>query len=309
MGHVSHWDDVEVFGWRDEPLRSQYQDLGTAAGSVEIGVGRWRPEPGNQSTPAHAEGGEEEITFVLSGSGWSWQDGSTYEVGPGDTLVHLREEQAHTLVAGDDGLEVLAFGQRAYAGATHLVRAGIVRIAGTSVAALGPPHPYKREGAQGRVELGPPEQRPSRIVALEDVEPRHRRRGARTEFVGRDLGRAAGSQVTGLNHLVIAPDCEGHPPHCHSAEEELLVVLDGAGVVCLGDEEHPVRRGSVISRPAGTGVAHSFVAGPEGLTLLAYGERDPRDTVWYPRSRKLGIRAFGLRVRIDESLDYWDGEP
>ena len=70
-----------------------------------------------------------------------------------------------------------------------------------------------------------------------------------------------------------------------------------------------MRTGSVIARPAGNGVAHSFVAGPSGLTILAYAQRDPRDTIWYPRSRKLAIRAFGLRVRIDESLDYWDGEP
>src|SRR3712207_1932290 len=135
MGHVAHWDDVRT--WEDfaGPIGSRYQDLGSAAGSVEVGVGRFRPPPGNQTTPAHVEGGEEEIHFVVAGSGWSWQAGETYEVRAGDALVHLREEQSHTLVAGDDGLEVLAFGQRAYPGATHLVRAGIVRIVDTWVEA------------------------------------------------------------------------------------------------------------------------------------------------------------------------------
>ena len=112
-----------------------------------------------------------------------------------------------------------------------------------------------------------------------------------------------------MRHLTIAPGAEGYPPHCHSAEEELLVVLGGEGVVRLGDAEHAVRAGSVIARPAGSGVAHSFAAGDGGLTVLAYGQRDPRDCVWYPRSRKLAIRAFGLRVRIEESLEFWDGEP
>jgi hypothetical protein len=96
--------------------------------------------------------------------------------------------------------------------------------------------------------------------------------------------------------------------------------LDGveARRITHGATDLRVRRlgdaaGSVIARPTPAGgavaLAHSFVAGPCGLAVLAYGQRDSRDTVWYPRSRKLSVRAFGLRVRIDESLDPWDGEP
>src|SRR3712207_6279176 len=103
MGPVN-WDDIEIDGWPEAPLQGRYQDLGEAAGSVEIGVGRFLPAPGNQTTPAHVEGGEEEISFILGGSGWSWQAGETYEVRAGDVLVHRREEESHTLVAGDDGL-------------------------------------------------------------------------------------------------------------------------------------------------------------------------------------------------------------
>lgn len=289
-------------------IAGRYQDLGEACGSVAVGVGRFRVAPGRQSTPAHVEGGEEEISYVVAGSGWSWQDGSTYPVAAGDVLVHRREEESHTLVAGDDGLEVLAFGERAYPGATHLVRAGIVRIVDTWVEALGPPHPYERETAAGRVEIGSPSPRPDRIVAVSDVTPRdglHGRRGT----LRRDLGRAAGSVVTGIQHIEVAPGAESAPPHAHSAEEELFVVLAGSGVAVIGESPEPVRAGSVFAMPAGEGVAHHLVAGDEGLTFLAYGQRDPRDTVWYPRSRKLGIRAFGLRIRIDETLDYWDGEP
>lgn len=308
MGRVQHWDEVEEHRIDGDVIAGRYQDLGDAAGSVEVGVGRFRVEPGRQSTPAHVEGGEEEISFVVSGSGWSWQAGSTYEVRAGDVLVHRREEESHTLVAGDDGLEVLAFGQRAYPGATHLVRAGIVRIVDTWVEALGPPHPYERETAAGRVELGEPSPRPDRIVNVGDVEARDGIHG-RPGTWRRDLGRAAGSAVTGIQHIAVAPGQESAPPHAHSAEEELFVVLEGSGVAAVGDDEEPVRAGSVFAMPAGEGVAHCLRAGADGLTFLAYGQRDPRDTIWYPRSRKLFIRAFGLRVRIEESLDYWDGEP
>jgi hypothetical protein len=41
--------------------------------------------------------------------------------------------------------------------------------------------------------------------------------------------------------------------------------------------------------------------------MLAYGERDPRDVCWYPRSQKLYVRGVRAMFRV-ERLDYWDGE-
>ena len=68
-----------------------------------------------------------------------------------------------------------------------------------------------------------------------------------------------------------------------------------------------MRAGHVLSRPAGTGLAHSFRAGPEGLEYLAYGQRDTNDIVYYPDSRKVSFAGIGVIGRI-EPLDYWDGE-
>lgn len=308
MGPV-HWDDASEKCFALDPMRGRVSHLGELAGSVEIGVGRWRPEPGCQTTPAHVEGGEEEISFIAGGSGWSWIDGSTYEVSAGDCIVHLVDEGPHTLVAGSDGLEVLAFGERASRGAhTWLPRAGVLRVQDTWVQTPGGLHPWEREAAVGGVALGSPDPRPERIVALGDVDALPRRHGA-TDVVLRDLGRAAGSVRTGLNHVTIAPGRESMPPHVHAAEEELFVVLAGDGVCLLGDEPFPVRRGSVVARPAGSGVAHSFVAGDRGLEVLAYGQRVPHDVCWYPRSQKLAFRAFGVRFRVSDAVGYWDGEP
>jgi len=105
----------------------------------------------------------------------------------------------------------------------------------------------------------------------------------------------------------VVPSKESAPAHCHSLEEEIFVILGGDGTVVLGDQETPVRPGHVISRPAGTGVAHSFRAGDAGLTYLAYGMRHPGDVCYYPRSNKIAFRGLGLVGRI-ERLDYWDGE-
>jgi uncharacterized cupin superfamily protein len=51
-----------------------------------------------------------------------------------------------------------------------------------------------------------------------------------------------------------------------------------------------------------------FRAGASGLTLLAFGTRDPSDIVYYPRSGKLALRGLRARFQI-ENVGYWHGEP
>jgi uncharacterized cupin superfamily protein len=313
MQHVAHWDDVASHRRTAGHIAGTWFDLGSAAGSVGAGVKRIQVDPGRWSTPAHVEGAEEEIFFVLGGSGLSWQDdgrgGAAYEVGPGDCLVHLAGAEAHTLCAGPDGVDVLAFGQRLPHGNTVLPRAAVAWMspAFVEVVPIGDEHPFKREAAVGEPEVGELMERPPTIVnvaALREVEREH----GRSHFFERDFGRAAGSESTGMSWVRVPPGRTGWPPHCHSAEEELFVVLEGEGNVLLGEEEHPVRRGHVVGRPPGTRVAHSFQAGDEGLTYLAYGTREPNDIAYYPRSNKVYLRGVGLMARL-EDLDYWDGEP
>jgi uncharacterized cupin superfamily protein len=307
---VVHWDDLERERGEVDPLASWLIDLGTPAGSVTVGITRWQVDPGKRSTPAHVEYAEEEIFYVLGGSGLSWQDGETFEIGTGDVLVHLREEEAHTVVAGPDGIDYLAFGQRAYAVGTLLPRANVIRFPGAELQPLPrPPTAWEREVAAGELELPPPSPRPRRILNVADTPAEYVRAQDHggSKFVVRNLGLAAGSQITGLRQIELEPGKMGYPPHCHAAEEEMLVVLDGAGTLLLGHEEHAVGRGHVVARPAGTGVAHAFVAGDAGLTYLAYGTREPNDITYYPRSGKVSFRGVGVIGRI-EQLDYWLGE-
>ncbi len=315
---ISHWDDVASVRRERGHICGDWQAL-TGDASDWIGVQRIRIAPGKWSTPLHLEGADEEIFFVLDGSGVSVQRvGSTeecYEVGAGDCLVHLALVHAHTLHAGPDGLDVLAFGERSYAANTLLPRAGVSWLGPTWVLEGAPDdHPGKREADAGPPEVGAIAARPDHLVNLRDVEPQ-KRDGATVARVARDLGRAAGSYKTGLRHFDIDPGKLNSPPHCHSAEEEIFVVLDGEGTLELwphlregGEpESHPVRRGSVVARRGGNGRAHAFQAGESRLSLLAYGTRDPRDVTYYPRSRKVSFRGIGLIGRLDV-LDYWDGE-
>jgi uncharacterized cupin superfamily protein len=303
---LCHWDEVPERDAAVGPMRAAWTDLGSAAGSARVGARRIRIAPGGQSTPAHAHDGEEELCFVLAGEGLSWQDGTTYAVRAGDALLHPARGAAHTLVGGAGGLEVLMFGERLRAEVGWLPRAGVAWIGRTWTEAGQGPSPWEREAMAGPVEVGDPARRRAGIVAAGDVAAEEIRRGA-TAMAVRRLGPALGAVHTGLRLVEIEPGALGYPPHCHSADEELFVVLDGEGSVRLGDDERPVRAGHVVSRPPGTGVAHAFRAGARPLVLLGYGTRDPNDMVWYPRSGKVALRGLGVRFRVAQ-VEYWDGE-
>jgi uncharacterized cupin superfamily protein len=225
--------------------------------------------------------------------------------------VYLPNRGAHTLHALEP-LDVLAFGSREHDEAVGFPRLGMSLVGRRAVASEPgrlnrAPFQFVRESELGPPELpGEPGPRPATIVSIDAVEGVAFGRG-RVEAMRRDLGHAAGSGITGLKHVSVAPSKWATPLHCHSHEEELFVVLAGDGTLQLGDEEIPVRPGSVIARPPGTGIAHAFRAGDGRLEFLAYGTRHPADACYYPHSNKISFRGLGVIARL-ERLDYWDGE-
>ncbi len=307
---VVHWDEVEGRRRDKGPMGSTRQALGDAAGAKGIGVNRVQVEPGRLSSPPHSHGQSEEIFFVLGGSGLLWQDEAVCEVRPGDTIVHLADSEEHTLKGGPDGLEYVVFGTRHPVEYGWLPRSNAVRLSWPWVEGR-TDDPWDVEAQVGELEFAEPGERPANVVALEDVP---------LDVDGdRVIGDAAGSDRTGLNWIRRAEGKRGSPPHCHSLESEAFVVLEGSGTLELlptrvaaergaAPESHELRPGHVFARPAGTRVAHAIVAGPEGITYLAYGTREPNDIAYYPRSNKVYFRGVGLMTRL-ESLDYGDGEP
>jgi uncharacterized cupin superfamily protein len=308
---ITHFDDAPAREYDIGHIKGRWTGLGEAAGSVGVGLRRIQVPAGGWTTPAHEHGREEEIFYVLAGRGLSWQNGRTAEISADDCVVYLPNRGAHSVHALDD-LDLLAFGLRQYDEAVGfprleqslLGRRAVVSEPGVIGRA---PFQFVREA-----ELGPPElpdepgPRPESIVLTEAVEGVPFGQG-RVEAVRRDLARGAGSRVTGLKHVSVAPSRYATPLHCHSLEEELFVVLAGQGTLLLGEEEIPIRPGSVIARPPGTGIAHALRAGEDRLEFLAYGTREPGDICYYPRSNKISFRGLGVIGRL-ERLSYWDGE-
>jgi len=163
---------------------------------------------------AHRHAEAEEIFYILAGRGISWQAGSTAEVRTGDCIVYQAGHGAHTLHAREP-LDVLAFGTRHSDEALGFPRLGLSRVGRRAVESApgaldGVPIQLVRESELGPPELPePPGERPATIVNLDQVERSHFGRGG-VSAQRRNLGRAAGSQRTGLKHSRSSP--VGAPP-------------------------------------------------------------------------------------------------
>lgn len=277
-------------------IKGLWRDLGREAGTRTVGLRRIEIAAGHFATPAHEHGGDEEIFFVLAGEGLLWQDGDTCAVAARDVIVHRPKRGPHTLRAGAGGLDVLVFGQRLDAALTALPRAGVAWSFPRWLELGQGEGPFASEATVGPPECPEPgPERPANVVALDDVP-------AILGGRARRAGQAAGAVASGLNHVVLAPGGQGAPVHCHSLEEELFVVLDGGGILELWGrgaqqpQEHALQPGDVVSRPAGTGVAHSLRPGAEGVTYLAYGTRESNDMCFYPQTGRVSLRGLGIAL-------------
>lgn len=308
---VAHWDDVEWHRSAKGEMDAEWQRLGDAAGTRGVGVNRIRVAPGKLPTPPHSHGASEEVFYVLGGSGLAWQDGAVHEVRPGDCVIHEADHFEHTFVAGPEGLELLVFGTRhrdtevAWLPRSRAVRLGWPWVEGRD------DDPWDVEAQLPPLGYGDPAPRPPNIRNVDEVE--HATWGAQTTA---PLADREHTQRAGFHWERIAAGRRGSPPHCHSAEEEVFVVLGGSATLELlpspqahgEQEEVALRPGHVVARPPGTAVSHSFLAGDEGVEMLIWGTREPDDTAWFPRSSKIYWRGLGVIGRI-ESLEYGDGEP
>ena len=244
---------------------------------------------------------------MLGGSGLSWQDGKVYEVREGDCIVHRAGREAHTLRGGDDGLDVLVVrpdrrrrARHAPARRRHLARVELGRVR--------PGRPsWDQEAEAGEPEVGEPAERPKNIVNVDDLE--------QERWI--DLrGRGRVGAKSGLHRRdAWAPATLPVPAHCHSAEEEIFVVLDGDGTLELVPAREPAtavtrrstsRFARVMSSRGrrGTRSRTSSAAATNGMKVLDVRlGRTTNDITYYPRSNKIGFRGVGLIARL-EPLDY-----
>jgi uncharacterized cupin superfamily protein len=130
---------------------------------------------------------------------------------------------------------------------------------------------------------------------------------------------AVGTAATKLGASIdtVAPGKRSCPYHFHHAQEEMFIVLEGAGTLRVAGEMLPIASGDVIFIPPGPDYPHQIINTSDApLKYLSISTRETPELVEYPDSGKYAAIAAGaddtrrhVIQRDQNSLDYWDGEP
>ena len=132
------------------------------------------------------------------------------------------------------------------------------------------------------------------------------------------VGAQIGARRLGYSFFKVPPGKAAFPCHTHSGNEEMMYIIDGAGVLRFGAEEIAVSAGSVIACPPGGDYAHQLInTGPVELHYLVVSTMDYPDLSEYPDSNKVGAygtSAVGPNVGFralfvrDQNVNYYEGE-
>ena len=105
----------------------------------------------------------------------------------------------------------------------------------------------------------------------------------------------------------IEPGKAGYPFHLHSAQWEFYHVISGTGSVRHQDGSTPIRPGDAfLFKP---NEPHQLINdGTQDLVVYVVADNPIGESVYYPDSKKWGVRSPERRVFRGEALDYYDGE-
>lgn len=138
------------------------------------------------------------------------------------------------------------------------------------------------------------------MAGLEELERRHQFNDNAVRLT-RTLGTRTGLERIGVHLVRLLPGHDSTQHHYHDADEELLYIISGRGIACIGEDELEVGPGDFMGFPAPS-PAHSLTNPfDEALVYLMGGERNAVDAVHYPRIRRTMLKAHGRRQWAD-----WD---
>jgi mannose-6-phosphate isomerase-like protein (cupin superfamily) len=107
------------------------------------------------------------------------------------------------------------------------------------------------------------------IRNLKEIEDSAVKGGLSPNLEARFARGALETEQLAISYQRLAPDFRGPFAHRHAQQEEIYVVLGGAGRVKVDDEVVELKQWDAIRVPAST--VREFESGPDGLELLAIG--------------------------------------
>jgi uncharacterized cupin superfamily protein len=123
------------------------------------------------------------------------------------------------------------------------------------------------------------------------------------------IGPLVRSSRLGLSVYELPPGQSICPYHWEAGDEEWLIVLAGRPTLRTPDGERELDAWDAVCFPMGAEGAHKVTNrsdAPARVGMLST-KNDPGISV-YPDSNKVGAWPPGKLFRIDDAVDYWDGE-
>jgi uncharacterized cupin superfamily protein len=132
--------------------------------------------------------------------------------------------------------------------------------------------------------------------------PGYRSRGLR-------LGPIVGAEQLGASVYDLDPGDSVCPYHYEHPEEEWLLVWTGSPTLRDPDGEHELSPGDLVCFLEGPDGAHKVTnRTDEPVRIVMFSTKAKTAMAVYPDSNKVGVWPLGKLFRIDDAVDYWDGE-
>jgi uncharacterized cupin superfamily protein len=125
------------------------------------------------------------------------------------------------------------------------------------------------------------------------------------------FGERIGGVHLGGTVYELDPGESTFPYHYECVEEEWLLVLTGTPTLRDPDGEHELVPGDLVCFPPGPEGAHRLSNRSGAVTRFLLFSTVPKPSLSiavYPDSDKLSVWPPGKRLRMSESVGYWDGE-
>jgi uncharacterized cupin superfamily protein len=159
------------------------------------------------------------------------------------------------------------------------------------------------------------------IVNINDVEVQRAEAGEHFAVDMAQLSPLVGAEKLGFRLCVVPPGKRAWPYHTHLANEEMVLIIAGTGMLRYAGEEWPIKEGDVASFVPGPENSHQIINSSDSdLRYLCISTMEHPDVVLYPDSDKYGVvagsapggsttdRTFTIFAKRDAQVPYWEGE-
>jgi uncharacterized cupin superfamily protein len=159
------------------------------------------------------------------------------------------------------------------------------------------------------------------IINLDEIELETQKHGDAFEAKLGPIANHLGARKLGYRLVVLPPGKKAWPYHCHHANEEMFLVLEGTGILRYAGAEYSICQGDVICALPGSDTSHQIInTSDSNLRYLAVSTMEEPDVMEYPDSGKVVVfagsapggdrsrRTFSFIAKQGAAVDYWEDE-